>query len=87
MPDLLYNRPETRKSEARTMIREAAEHLLRLADRTDLSDHDFDFALGLEILLLTNARQHWKKATEEKTHALALLAQQRARYEPASDAA
>jgi hypothetical protein len=84
MSDPLSNRPEARKDQTRQMIREAAEHLLRLADRTDLSDHDFEGCLGLEILLLTNARQHWKKATEEKTHTLALMAQHRARFASAA---
>lgn len=82
----LSGRPEARKDETRRMLIDAADHLQKLAARHDLTDHEFDGCLGLEILLLTNARQHWKKAVADQTHALALLAQHHARYERADAA-
>lgn len=63
-------RPEARQTQARHMLRDAAAHLTQLSHRTDLDDEEFELALANEIILVTNARQWWKKAREEKTRVL-----------------
>jgi hypothetical protein len=63
-------RPDARQTHARQMLRDAAVHLTQLSHRTDLDDDEFEMALANELILVTNARQWWKKAREEKQQVL-----------------
>lgn len=79
MPSPFDMRPEARQAQTRQMLRDAADHLIRLSQRTDLDDEEFEMALANELILITNARQWWKKAREEKSHLLKLNAAHLAR--------
>lgn len=91
MPDLLSHRPEARMEQARATMLEVADHLVRLVARTDLTDHDFECLLSLELMLLTNGREQWRKAMKEKPQLLTRLYDHRRRIadtdEPEAEAA